>query len=435
MVDTPGTNCIEDNHQQITESFVPLADLIIFVLPAPNPWGASAWNFLDRVAKDWGKKVVLCLQQSDRCSPEEIRLSKQKILTTCRDRYAREFPLEAVSAKESLDGNDPESGLSQLRELLFHRLAADAGLLEQERSTLTSAQALLEQIEKVLQRSRDNLAKERQSVLSHDRDTYEQRERTRHKFQNILHNLDHRYRLLTPEGAIFLRQQARLAPTLKSFFKADETSAKLSRRVAVRLLEESRSALSGAAAIVEDDLQRLWRQSLPDSDLPDWKKQRKEMMDAVEKTLRNFVDELSVEPTVSKKLRLRKSIIGTGGIAAIATASASTFLSETIQFPFLGTSAAIFLLSLGAGHLALRQGTKAFGTMIETSRDELQQRVLQTLDLHVNQYFQLFLSEFSQKKRSLERRSEDRAPSLQQVGILKAKLADFLSQGTAGQPS
>ncbi len=46
IVDTPGTNTIVASHQDITTSFVPLADLIIFVFSVVNPWAASAWDFL-----------------------------------------------------------------------------------------------------------------------------------------------------------------------------------------------------------------------------------------------------------------------------------------------------------------------------------------------------------------------------------------------------
>jgi GTPase Era involved in 16S rRNA processing len=63
IVDTPGTNSIENEHQQITERFVPIADLVIFVFSAMNPWGASAWQFLEKVHREWMRHVVFVLQQ------------------------------------------------------------------------------------------------------------------------------------------------------------------------------------------------------------------------------------------------------------------------------------------------------------------------------------------------------------------------------------
>ena len=56
IVDTPGTNTIVADHQTITEQFVPQADLIIFVFSVVNPWGASAWQFLDLLQQTLAQK-------------------------------------------------------------------------------------------------------------------------------------------------------------------------------------------------------------------------------------------------------------------------------------------------------------------------------------------------------------------------------------------
>jgi len=38
VVDTPGTNTVVDNHQEITQEFIPNSDLIFFVFFAKNPY-------------------------------------------------------------------------------------------------------------------------------------------------------------------------------------------------------------------------------------------------------------------------------------------------------------------------------------------------------------------------------------------------------------
>ena len=55
IVDTPGTNTIVANHQEITENFVPMADLIVFVFSVTNPWAGSAWDFLRLIGHRWKK--------------------------------------------------------------------------------------------------------------------------------------------------------------------------------------------------------------------------------------------------------------------------------------------------------------------------------------------------------------------------------------------
>src|SRR5438874_421576 len=49
VVDTPGTNTMVAEHQTITESFIPRADLVLFVFSVVNPWSQSAWDLLNLV--------------------------------------------------------------------------------------------------------------------------------------------------------------------------------------------------------------------------------------------------------------------------------------------------------------------------------------------------------------------------------------------------
>lgn len=45
IVDTPGTNTVVEEHQIITERYIPNSDLTFFVLFAKNPYQKSAWDF------------------------------------------------------------------------------------------------------------------------------------------------------------------------------------------------------------------------------------------------------------------------------------------------------------------------------------------------------------------------------------------------------
>ena len=117
IVDTPGTNSIQDEHQQITERFVPVADLVIFVFSASNPWGASAWQFLEKVHRQWMRNVVFVLQQCDLRTPEEIEVITDYMRQLTQQRFGREFPLFPVSAKRAYlarsSGIDTEKLMSE----------------------------------------------------------------------------------------------------------------------------------------------------------------------------------------------------------------------------------------------------------------------------------------------------------------------------------
>jgi len=154
IVDTPGTNSIENEHQQITERFVPIADLVIFVFSAMNPWGASAWQFLEKVHREWMRHVVFVLQQSDLRSPEEIQVITDYMGQLTRQRFGREFPLFAVSGKKAIlargagiehDRLLQESGFDALEAHISKLVEHHAARLQKLGSTVKLGHQMLEQ--------------------------------------------------------------------------------------------------------------------------------------------------------------------------------------------------------------------------------------------------------------------------------------------------
>lgn len=72
LVDTPGTNAIIRQHQEITEHFVPRSDLVLFVTSADRPFSESEHLFLQRI-RDWGKKIVIVVNKIELLTSEEER--------------------------------------------------------------------------------------------------------------------------------------------------------------------------------------------------------------------------------------------------------------------------------------------------------------------------------------------------------------------------
>jgi len=160
IVDSPGTNSILENHQALTERFIPQSDLALFVFQALNPYSKTAWDFFGFVSQKWRKKIVFILQQADRATPEELAVNIRRVGELARERGMEEPRIFAVSAKKSLDGGRDEglealksfieetvtggrhyrlkleSLLGTAREILAgldRELASEAGLLEEDR--------------------------------------------------------------------------------------------------------------------------------------------------------------------------------------------------------------------------------------------------------------------------------------------------------------
>ena len=64
IVDTPGTNAVIREHEQLTAEFVPRSDLVLFVTSADRPFTETERAFLESI-RDWGKKIVIVVNKVD----------------------------------------------------------------------------------------------------------------------------------------------------------------------------------------------------------------------------------------------------------------------------------------------------------------------------------------------------------------------------------
>ena len=128
LVDTPGTNAVIKKHQELTESFVPRADLVLFVTSADRPFTESERGFLELIAS-WGKKIVLVVNKMDILEEESERA---KVLAFVRD-HAREalgvtpevFGVEAKRAFRARSAGESveDTGLGALERFIERNLA------------------------------------------------------------------------------------------------------------------------------------------------------------------------------------------------------------------------------------------------------------------------------------------------------------------------
>ncbi len=102
IVDTPGTNAIIREHEEITTRFIPRSDLILFVTSADRPFTESERTFLKRI-KAWGKKVVLVLNKVDILDSREAQDEINQFLVENVEKTLQIRPeIFPVSAKQAL---------------------------------------------------------------------------------------------------------------------------------------------------------------------------------------------------------------------------------------------------------------------------------------------------------------------------------------------
>jgi len=127
IVDTPGTNVTIEQHEQITQNFIPRADIIFFTIGAERAVTGSESDFIKFLKDDWKKKIVFLLNKIDIAEDDE---EYNKLLEHSTSELQRIFSIEPhiipISAKRELNSpGTAESGFDVLRKYLFETLSED----------------------------------------------------------------------------------------------------------------------------------------------------------------------------------------------------------------------------------------------------------------------------------------------------------------------
>lgn len=132
LVDTPGTNAIIKKHQELTERFIPRADLLLFVTSADRPFTQSEREFLELIAS-WGRKVLMVVNKVDiledrRQVDEVLRYVKENARETLGV-TPEVFGVSARLAKQARERGDDaamqESGVPALARAVSERLGTE----------------------------------------------------------------------------------------------------------------------------------------------------------------------------------------------------------------------------------------------------------------------------------------------------------------------
>ena len=123
IVDTPGTNAVQREHEALTRELVPRSDLVLFATSADRHFTESERAFLESV-RDWGKKIVVAVNKVDILETEADRRrvldfvaeNAQKLLGIA----PRVFPVSARQAQRAKAAGDAAalaaSGFAALEE-------------------------------------------------------------------------------------------------------------------------------------------------------------------------------------------------------------------------------------------------------------------------------------------------------------------------------
>ncbi len=126
MVDSPGTNAINRQHERLTSDYVPRSDLVLFITSADRPLTQSERVFLEKILT-WGKKVSIVINKCDILDGEAARAQVREFVESNATEilgYKPEiFMVSARLAQKAYLADDPEEA---------DRLRAESGIEELE---------------------------------------------------------------------------------------------------------------------------------------------------------------------------------------------------------------------------------------------------------------------------------------------------------------
>jgi small GTP-binding protein len=103
IVDTPGTGSVFQKHEQIAKSFLHRSDLVIFVISAKRAFAETERLYLE-LAKNYGKKIIIVINQSDLLDQRELGEVKAFVHKQVDELLSIRPPIFLVSAKKALLG-------------------------------------------------------------------------------------------------------------------------------------------------------------------------------------------------------------------------------------------------------------------------------------------------------------------------------------------
>ena len=396
VVDTPGTNTMVAEHQRITESFIPRADLILFVFSVVNPWTQSAWDLLGFVQKKWLKNVVFVLQQADLRAPSEVVVIRRHLEETAIQRLGFAPPIFAVAARNALlalKGFSADQGeFGPLRDQINLIVTGPGGRALKLRSAAQAAQVMIDEIASELRAALEVIAQDEMRLTRAEKFLEARKEQTLRQMGGLLAGIERACRQGAEQGMKLLEEKLSFWRTWKIMWARQRWQDEFQHEIERKLRQVVEQQAEDAVHSLETDLRSLWPQmhDLIDQQLhgelqekipralPDFVGQRRELFQSIQLALSERVSAKSVEEKLAQLfretstiLRVPAGVAAAGGIATLIAALVSASVADVTGI--LAASAAVI-----GSIMAVIQRRKILATyeqQMETKRAELMQTV------------------------------------------------------------
>jgi len=374
VVDTPGTNTIVENHQEITKEFIPNSDLIFFVFFAKNPYTRSAWELLDYVNSEWRKKVVFVLQQADLAKPEELAKNKEKLAELAIQKGIQSPIVFATSVEWEVNGEQDISGFKEVRSYIQQTLKDGSTKRLKLQGVRKTSEQIIDLLRKDLVTVQHQLITDRAIVSKIKTKLLQNKRQSGFELESLINRLLTKYDKITARVKEDFRERLSLLTLVKGSFAVlfrtkksaptwmDELKQSCENELRASLGEISQDGIKHFVGGIRDLLQSLV------DDLQDIKinhvttnaitvntlESRQEIVEDVQQKVATLLDDKSFLHSIeSVNASVAPRFLGGGAATVAGTAIAA--LTEIVLLDIIGTAFAGVGLVFAGGTLVLKK--------------------------------------------------------------------------------
>ena len=316
-----------------------------------NPWGASAWQFLELLQKRWLKNVIFVLQQQDLREPEEVEAVMQHLRQTGMTRFGQAFPIFPVSAKKAFlsktTGVDKErlwteSKFGPLEDYINQTVGTGEVRRSKLKSVAQTAQIVLKDLADQARSSQRIIAADREQLVHLAASVAQMRKHSDLQVEGFLRGIDTAYNRVQEDGEKELSDHLQFMVLFKQVFGRDaKWQAEFQRGVEDKLRTTITKQMEHVLGLLEGELKSAWTQMHEKLQLnfgdearrqlgpgmAEFAEQRKRLLERIDLVLiENTADpaierllrELFTETVAWARLPLGAGVVGGGILAAVA---------------------------------------------------------------------------------------------------------------------
>ncbi|MEQ9619892.1 MAG: dynamin family protein [Deltaproteobacteria bacterium] len=453
IVDTPGTNVTIEQHEQLTQEFIPKADIVFFTIGAERAVTGSEAKLIKFIREDWLKNIVFLLNKidiaRDRDELETLIQHTEKELERKFGIKPLVIPVSARLASQAMHSSDSalyeRSGFEKLEEYIFNTLGEEERIRMKIGSTSDIAINLCAEAENILDGHIEKITEDTQKLAEFEKKLDSMKEEIVNNSAQFTERIRSRLLEFKTRGIEYIDELIRFSNILKLTSKkkiAKEFEYRVSRQT-VAELEKDLDAMviwteKSARSLLDSSIEFYNKSIKPDSSgvSAGFMYDRTRLVDTVRSELeskRKAVDPASLGGNLVDSARgAVASVLGVQvGSLAVGAAVVSAFSSLIVDIT--GILATVALMATAFAILPKKRGDamKEFSQKVDALIEELISGVSSQLERDFSGIKIQVMDSLVPLRNFYKMEKEKLSESKVRVAELKAKFAE-IGEGVPG---